>query len=217
MLSPDGLRLYFVSNRPLKENEKNKKDFDIWYVERENSASAWSKPVNLESVNTPDDEFYPSLAQNKNLYFTRESKKAGTKDDIWFCEWKKSGYGKAVVLSDSINSSGYEFNAFISPDESFLLYTAYTRKEGFGSGDLYISRKKDGVWGKAKNLGEEINSNQMDYCPFFDPKTNTLYFTSKRNELPQQEIKNYEDLLKVVNAYANGSSRIYQVNFEPEK
>ena len=33
MFSPDGKRLYFASNRPLKEGDKPK-DFDIWYVER---------------------------------------------------------------------------------------------------------------------------------------------------------------------------------------
>ena len=56
-------------------------------------------------------------------------------------------------------------------------------RDGFGSGDLYISyRISDNVWTKAKNLGAEINSDKMDYCPYVDTKTNTLYFTSKRSD-----------------------------------
>ena len=71
-----------------------------------------------------------------------------------------------------------------APDESYIIFTAYQREDGFGSGDLYMSIKdSDGIWAKAKNLGAEINSNKMDYCPYVDTKTNTLYFTSKRSEI----------------------------------
>ena len=31
-LSPDGLKLYFSSNRPLTNTDDKTKDFDIWYV-----------------------------------------------------------------------------------------------------------------------------------------------------------------------------------------
>jgi len=33
-LSYDGKRLYFVSDRPIIDSVKVKKDFDIWYVKR---------------------------------------------------------------------------------------------------------------------------------------------------------------------------------------
>ncbi|WP_299115650.1 hypothetical protein [uncultured Winogradskyella sp.] len=33
-LSPDYLKLYFVSNRPISKDSTNTKDMDIWYVER---------------------------------------------------------------------------------------------------------------------------------------------------------------------------------------
>lgn len=215
MLSPDGLRLYFVSDRPLIESDTLKKDFDIWYVERADGISEWSKPINLgKEINSDADEFFPSLAQNDNLYFTRESKSTGTKDDIWFAEWKGKFYAKPINLGDSINSPGYEFNAFISPDESLLIYTAYGRKEGLGSGDLYISYNKNGKWTKAENLGDQINSVQMDYCPFYDDQTKTLYFTSKLSRLMDVEVKSYEDVLKMVNSYENGLSRVYKVQVE---
>lgn len=65
--------LYFVTDRPISDSSKTKKDFDIWVVTRKDQQNAWSKPVNLGvPVNTEFDEFYPSIAANKNLYFTMD-------------------------------------------------------------------------------------------------------------------------------------------------
>ena len=61
------------------------------------------------------------------------------KDDIFVSKWENGKYTEPVSLSDSINSDGYEFNAFIAPDESYIIFTAYQREDGFGSGDLYMS------------------------------------------------------------------------------
>ncbi|MES2589681.1 MAG: hypothetical protein V4622_11935 [Bacteroidota bacterium] len=215
-LSYDGLRLYFVSNRPLEDSVKKEKDFDIWYVERKNTTTEWSKAMNLgKTVNTAEDEFYPSLAKNNNLYFTRNSAFSDNKDDIYFCKWNKLTYEKATAMNDSINSGGYEFNAFIAPDESFLIYTGYNRKDTYGSGDLYITyQKTDKTWTSAKNMGKEINSPQMDYCPFYDVNQKTLYFTSKRSELVNKKTKDYNSLLQYLNSYSNGLSRIYKVQMD---
>jgi len=46
-LSPDGLKLFFASNRPVSKDSTKVKDFDIWYVEREQINSEWSNPINL--------------------------------------------------------------------------------------------------------------------------------------------------------------------------
>lgn len=119
-LSPDGLRLYFVSNRPLKSNTDSPKDYDIWYVERLDRKSEWSSPKNLGStVNTERDEFYPSVANNGNLYFTLIPLDGGNTDDIFFSEWTESGYTKPKALQNTVNTEGYEFNSFIAPDESY--------------------------------------------------------------------------------------------------
>ncbi|MCB9013412.1 MAG: PD40 domain-containing protein [Bacteroidales bacterium] len=213
--SPDGLKLLFASNRPVTEGSPEK-DFDIWYVERDSPNGDWSKPKNMGAVvNSENDEFYPCLTLNNNLYFTLNISGSEGKDDIFICPYNK-GYQAPQALGDSVNSEGYEFNAFVAPDESYLLFTAYNRSDGQGSGDLYISRRlADGTWGKAKNLGSGINSKQMDYCPFVDIHTGTLYFTSRRNNLRQSSFKTVDDVLKEFNSYENGISRIYktELNF----
>ena len=217
-LSADGLKLYFASNRPLNNAETKTKDFDIWYVQRENKNSDWSSPINLgEPINSPANEFYPSIANNNNFYFTCDESSTRGKDDIFFSKWENGKYSEPVSLSDSINSEGYEFNAFIAPDESYILFTAYQREDGFGSGDLYISIKDSkGIWTKARNLGTEINSDKMDYCPFVDTKTNTLYFTSKRSEInnPNEGYSSIENFLNDLKKYDNGLSRIYKTTLK---
>ncbi len=215
-LSYDNLRLYFSSNRPLHDSISKSKDYDIWYVERKTISEDWSKPKNLgHPINTENDEFYPSVAKNGNLYFTSENFKSFGKDDIFVSQWKDNKYQEPQNLGENINTSGYEFNAFIDTDEHFLIFTAYNRNEGYGSGDLYISYKnKEGKWEKAKNLGLQINSPQMDYCPFYETKTNTLYFTSKRNTISDMKFENLDQFEKEITKYENGFSRIYKYQIE---
>ena len=216
-LSSDGLKLYFASDRPMNNDSKTPKDYDLWYVQRSNINDKWSKPINMGSaVNTEYNEFFPSIALNKNLYFTSDPPDSKGKDDIYFCEWKNGHYSKPISLSDSVNSDGYEFNAYVSPDESFLIYSCYNRSDGLGSGDLYISyQKADLSWTKAINLGPEINSEQMDYCPFVNLETKTLYFTSRRSnvEMPSDGFNSFQEFLNEVDGYENGLSRIYTCSF----
>jgi len=217
-LSLDGLTLYFVSNRPFDKAEDKIKDFDIWYVQRENKNSQWSSPINVgEPINSDKNEFYPSISDNKNFYFTCDERGTKGKDDIFFSQWENDKYSDPISLSDSINSDGYEFNAFIAPDESYILFTAYQREDGFGSGDLYISYKSsDSLWTKAKNLGAAINSSSMDYCPYVDSRTNTLYFTSKRSEInnPNEGYSSIDSFLNDMKKYENGLSRIYKTTLK---
>ena len=84
-------------------------------------------------VNSENNEFYPTLADNNNLYYTMESNSGLGKDDIYCCKWDGTNYSKPILLDTHINSDGYEFNAFISRDEQMLIYTKYNTDDGFGS------------------------------------------------------------------------------------
>ena len=216
--SHDGLKLYFVSTRPMDQTSTEPKDFDIWVVERKNLDSAWSKPKNMGSpINTEHGEFYPSIAKNGNFYFTRDNPTLNRKDDLYVSPIKDGKYQEPVALPSSINTESYEYNAFIAPDESYLIFGGYNRKDGLGSGDLYISHKTENGWSEAKNLGKFINSDKMDYCPFV--KDGLLYFTSKR-DLTDAKPKNtlsFDDLLEELWKYGNGSSRLYRISFESIK
>jgi hypothetical protein len=210
-LSRNGNRLFFVSNRPLDDSTDQKKDFDIWYVDRKNKEAEWSKPKNIgKPVNSDLDEFYPSISDHNNLYFTMNAPDGFGKDDIYFCKWEGGKYLAPVLLDENINSKGYEFNAFISKKETFILFTKYNEEGGQGSGDLYISRKDEhGKWTKASNIGIPINTKYMEYCPFYDEKNQILYFTSKRKSIKSREFENISDFKNYIQGKENGLSKIY--------
>jgi hypothetical protein len=214
--SPDGLRLFFVSNRPLDSLVTPAKDYDIWFIERKTIAGEWSAPKNLGApVNTSEDEFYPSVSKFNNLIFTRDGAGSKGKDDLFYCKWENGNYATPASMNDSINTAGYEFNGFLAPDESFVMFTCYNRAGGYGSGDLYISfNKGNGEWTTSENLGASINSPMMDYCPYVNMKDGMLYFTSKRSTVKKQfETKQgTTEVMKEMKKYDNGQSRLYQVN-----
>lgn len=216
--SKDGLKLYFVSTRPKTSTSEEKNNFDIWYVTRKSLNDKWSSPINMGApINTEHGEFYPSIADNGDFYFTRDNLELKRKDDIYVSKNINGVYAETKPLSDHINSDGYEYNAFVAPDASYIVFGAYNRKDGYGSGDLYISYNTENGWTEAKNLGNIINSNKMDYCPFVDTKTNTLYFTSKRDNTTidfETPLKTSE-FLDELNKYDNGLSRLYKVEFNP--
>lgn len=50
---------------------------------------------------------------------------------------------------------------------------------GFGGADIYrISKDDKGVWGKAENLGDKINTEGDELFPFYEEKNGVLFFSS---------------------------------------
>jgi hypothetical protein len=75
-----------------------------------------------------------------------------------------------------INRGKYSAHPFIAADESYLIWDT-EREDGFGESDLYISfRHKDGTWGKAINLGEQINTNAWEASGYVTPDGKYLFF-----------------------------------------
>ena len=66
-------------------------------------------------------------------------------------------YQEPENLGESINTTFDEFEPYIAPDESFLIFMAAARPDGLGGFDLYISYNRNGQWTKAEP-GAPINS-----------------------------------------------------------
>ncbi len=213
-LTADGQRLYFSSNRPKHPDSTAAGDYDIWFTDRK-PRGAWQAPQRLAGpVNTDKDEFYPSLARNGNLYFTANYAGGTGQEDIYVSRWQGGQLQKPEVLPEAVNSKGYEFNAFVDPDERFLLFTAYGRKEGLGRGDLYVSfRDTAGTWQPARMLPEPLNSAALDYCPYVSPDGKWLFFSSKRTAKPNTARPRWttQSLREHLNASGNGLEDIYWV------
>jgi hypothetical protein len=211
--SPDGQKLFFSSNRPVEG--KSGKDFDIWVVEKKEGK--WGTPYNIGApVNTDADEYYPSITSSGNLYFTAQYKYGVGKEDIFLAIPDGKTYKKPVPLDTAVNSSTYEFNAFVSPDEKFIIFTSYGRKDDKGRGDLYMSTKDaNGKWLPARNLAI-LNSDRIDYCPFVSFDKKIFFWTSEKYSLHSSFDKpvTYDELIKSYAAPQNGKGDIYWIHFD---
>lgn len=178
-ISPDGSRLYFSSDRPADDRSEKRTDFDIWYVEK--NAEGWERPVHLgPEVNTTLDELDMSVAADLSLYFNREGSGSDV-DDILLSRYVDGRYTEAIPLGAPLNSDRIEAAPFISPDQTFLIFTSEARAGSRGDLDLYVSlREADGSWSEPRNLGDGVNTRFSEKFASLSPDGRFLFFASNR-------------------------------------
>jgi WD40-like Beta Propeller Repeat len=212
-LSPDGQKLFFCSNRPVAASGPPKEDHDIWMCERQ--GATWGPPQHLgDAVNSPRDDFFPVVTKSRSLYFNSQRAGPGT-NDIYMCRWVDGKYAPAEKLGPEINSEFREFDAFVSPDETFMIFTSQRPAED-RFGDLYISFKSPaGAWMPARNMGKAINGFGPEFGTALSPDGKFLFFT--RQTAPRVVrtgaiALTYDDYLKMHNSPDNGSENIWWVD-----
>lgn len=181
-LSPDENRLYFISDLP-RNDADTLKDIDIWYAEI--TTDGFSKPINAgPQINSDANEYYISFTQTGAMYFAtnKEHYKDRRHDfDIYKSNFKKGDFQEAIKLPEAVNTSAYEADVFIAPDESYIIFCSFKRS-GKGEGDLYISFKDDNnKWTEAVNMGAPINSESHELCPFVTHDGKYLFYTSNQD------------------------------------
>lgn len=178
MLSPDGKRLYFLSDRPLP-SDQNKKRERIWYAEL--GASGWQEPIALgPSVNAKHLHWQVSIDKDYNIYFGSERSGSKGKDDIFLAEYKNGAYSTPVSLPGTINSVYHESTPYVAPDGSYLLFIRCKYGDSSYPSGLYISyRGDDGKWKEAKYLGDHVDCSA---CPFVSPDGKYLFFKKDGKE-----------------------------------
>lgn len=181
-LSPDENKLYYISDMPRNKMDTIN-DIDIWYSEI--NEGSYSKPINAGSkINTDANEYYISFTNNGSMYFSSNKENYPDRKhdfDIYKSEFKDNEFKEPKKLGEAINSKRYEADVFIAPDESYIIYCS-ARKTGLGRGDLYFSYKdKNNEWTQAVNMGEPINSEGHEICPFVTQDGKYLFYTSNQN------------------------------------
>ncbi len=209
----DGKILYFISNRPFKDGEPQKRDFDIWKVER--SSNVWSKPIRMEEpINSEASEYYPTVSDNGTMYFGSRRKGGKGLADIWVSRLENGAYRTTENLTDAINTAGNEFEPFIASDESFLLFMA-TPSESLEEADLYYSKKDGARWTKARKLPAPFNSNVTEFSPTVSRDSKYFFFASARNKqgLEFKKPETTAEMTRRIREAGNGLCDIYQIDF----
>ncbi|MBA4323197.1 MAG: hypothetical protein C0408_10310, partial [Odoribacter sp.] len=137
----------------------------------------WSSPINITPDLQSDGDLYIScLSSDGKMLFL--SKDDNFNSDLYYSTFDGIKWTKAVKLNKNINTKGWESHAFISEDAKYLVFSS-DRPGGYGGLDIYISRKENGDWGSAVNLGTEINSAFNEDRPFLINNGKTLFFASQ--------------------------------------
>ncbi len=214
-ISPDGKRLYFVSNRPDPLRGETEGDWDIWVMER--GASGWEEPINLgPPVNTDSGEYFPSVSRNGTLYFTRDDPKTRI-HFIYRARLVDGKYSEPEKLPPQVNCGQSQFNAFIAADESYMIVPVFGREDSCGSTDYYIVfRNKKDEWSDPINMGEKINTpSGFEWSPYVSPDGKYFFFMSTRPRSEreiQEKFWTFERLKWFHNLPQNGNPDIYWVD-----
>ena len=146
----DGKKLFFVSNRPITGTALKILTSGML---RKKTTNGESPKIWASRLIATSNEYYPSVSANGNLYFTAARKNSTGGEDIYVSVFANGKYSKPIPLDTAVNSVADEFNAFVSPDEQFIIFSSYGRKDDKGGGDLYMSKKNAaGRWMPSKNL-----------------------------------------------------------------
>jgi hypothetical protein len=185
-ISPDGQRFFFLSTRvgdgrePLPEETRTWSNEDIWVMDRVDGT--WSEPYNLgPPINTDAPEFFPSATRDGTLYFTRGSGD-GQESHIYRSRLIDGRYQEPEKLGPEVNSTPSQFNAFIAPDERYLIICTGGREDSQGGTDYYaVFRTPEDVWSEPVNLGEAVNTpGSVEYSPYVSPDGKYFFFMSTR-------------------------------------
>ncbi len=209
----DGKALYFISNRPAKPGDSPKHDFDIWKVDK--GDRGWSEPVQLPlPINSESSEYYPTLADNGSIYFGSRRNGGKGATDIYFSRLEEGKYRAAMNIGEAMNTLGNEFEPFIAPDESFLIFMA-TPTEALDQTDLWISHHLEGQWTKALKLPAPFNSEAMEFSPKLSLDGKQLFFASSRNkhDAAFARPERTGEMRARIRSAGNGLLDIYQVDF----
>ena len=130
-LTPDGLTIYFVSD---KEGGLGGKD--IWYMQRTSLSASWSNPTNLgATINTAGDEMFPYSRNNNELYFSSNYHAGMGGLDIFVAKRENNSW-KVENMKFPINSSFDDFG-FVIENETEKGYFSSSRGNDLQEDNIY--------------------------------------------------------------------------------
>ena len=136
-------------------------------------------PKNLgATINTVNNEYFPYLTPDgKLLSFTRMQ---NNQEDLYIAKKTDTGFANAFSFGANINSYENEGAETMNSEGTILFFTSCNKFDGYGSCDIYYSRKDNGGWTDPQGIGKPINSGAWEAQPSFSADAKAMYFASNR-------------------------------------
>ena len=209
----DGKAMYIISNRPVNGREHT--DTDIWV--RRRAGEGWGEFSHVDALASPGDEYFPTLTDNGTIYFGSERPGGKGKCDLWRAAPQGDGFGAPQNLA-ALNTEGEDIEAYVAPDESYLIFSSNGRPDTRGSYDLYVSWQCKGEWSEPRNL-DMLNTAGWEFGAKVSPDGKYLFFTSNRSTFGEPKGRRLDaaELDRRLGAPGNGLRDIYQVDLDALK
>lgn len=177
------LALPELGERSRKSGEYRKRtyNFAIQYADKNPAGTYVFSPINLgDSVNSADDEYYPSITIDDSMFiFTR--RRSGFGEDFFESAiLDEKRYTKSHLIKGDINLEPLKGAINISQDGEWLIFAGSNFRGGYGDFDLYISYDTPTGWSEPENFGGNINTESWESSPSLSPDKRALYFSSNR-------------------------------------
>ncbi|MGE5355362.1 MAG: OmpA family protein [Deltaproteobacteria bacterium] len=153
----------------------------------------WAEIKNMGTVvNSEFWDSHPSLSHDgRTLYFVSDRPGGYGKKDIWISRLSDNGnWLKPECLDTNINTRYDDFTPFIHADNATLYFTS-TGHEGMGSSDLFLTKKINGHWTKAVNLGYPVNTPDHEGGIFITLDGKTAFFCTDRFQSKNKNLDIY--------------------------
>ncbi len=213
-LAPEGRRLFFVSDRPAPGAEEGNED--IWLVDYtwEDDRVAWGEPRHVgEPINSEAAEFFPSVTRDGSLYFTRRATDSRTEQIMRARPDGHGGWQEPEALPGEVNAGATRFNAFVDPDERYVIVCVAGQPGSLGQVDYWIAfRGEDDTWRGPVNLGDEVNGPDREgWSPYITPDGAWFYFMSARDGLQREAPLTYAAVLEMHASPGNGLGHLWRL------
>lgn len=168
------------------------KDNQSHLYETRRTDNGWSKPKQLFSGNfVASDPFFSN--RESKLYFVAKRTMNGAykpDSDIWVADIVDGNFENPRPITE-INSDSRDTSPIETGDGS--LYFSSSREGGFGAGDIWVARYKNGLYQPPENLGPQVNTPNGEWNVFVNP-TETIMILEASGR--KSAMSSYGDLYK---------------------
>ncbi len=174
VFTPDGKEFYFTIRTP-------KGQWRIMVMKCRGGRWTMPEVASFSGVYSDVDLFISP--DGRKLWFCSNRPRSGQGDvekdfDIWVAERAGDGWSRPVNLGPPVNSGEDEFYPTVSRDGT--LYCQTTRSDSRGVRDLYRARFENNAYRTLENLGDNVNSREMESDALVSPGGDWIVFSVNR-------------------------------------
>lgn len=133
--------------------------YDLFMTQK--NGERWEHPVHLgNEINSVQDELYPFMDSENNLFFSSEGHSGFGGLDIYMCKYTGEGWERPINLMQPVNSENDEFGIKMDQESRTAFYTSHNGSGRAGAGEAswhLIRLASDGPG----TLPEELHARAM--------------------------------------------------------